>query len=587
MISPLLAAGLDGALYFGTAVVLSLTSREFGLYNLAGGAWLVLGGWLAALMLAGGHPLPLNSSLLPVFLFLLLFQAASPVLLGNRLRKNPLSYLFVSLGVALVVIHVGGTYLLSSSGSSVPVDQSTWSVVAFLTFGGLSICAVFFLFQSPWWSRLVIRFRSSDTQGTLTRSLSALVFVELAGLLILGGSTYYVHKGIFGAAEYRTIIPILALVATKGRPIRAGLLSFVVVVLSHGVVALGPIIFDVSVAQYAKVIAILSLLLAVLFRSWPDDARNFAQMLPTIPPRLGSWLIWQDDYYRGHLFGLVAFLGAAGLLAVVTYSVPTSWSSDDLTFALWIVGLSVICAMAQRFLGIQTIAWPAVGLLPIYCFVLAQESVFWLVILLGAFFMLWTFYGWSLRVLKHEPALVVDLAFVTCIHQVVKSSTVLSGTNEVIIFSPPFLDAVETAHVSGFLVGTVVFLMIASAAMGRHPWLRAGVLGLANFQLGRFHGLHVKVLFFAAIATLSVLVSSATAARYLVSETVTSRFLSVEWGLSILLLGHLLQKAKLVLGLPFILGVFGLFGGLLASRGTLVGISVGVAFIIGVFLLQD
>ena len=86
----LVVAILDSLLYATTAIVLSLASREFRLYNLACGAWIVTGGWLGAMVIGSitGVATAANWWLVPFAVFALLTQIGITFLTIERILNT-------------------------------------------------------------------------------------------------------------------------------------------------------------------------------------------------------------------------------------------------------------------------------------------------------------------------------------------------------------------------------------------------------------------------------------------------------------------------------------------------------------------
>lgn len=573
----------DGTLYAAIAAVLALTSREFGLYNLASGAWLVLGGWMvyACARSQPSHSLIMNPWVLLLFLPLVALQVVSPVILKDRLRGNALSYLFVTLGAALVITNVAPTWLLSSAGATIPLQRTFNAVAMFFFCCCVSASLVLLVFQSQSWAKLVIGFRVPGSPVPPWKGLSALIGLEQVLLIALGAAGFFVHKGVFGSAEYRTVIPILALVASQSRPLVASLLSFVVVAASHIIIAASPNISGIILSPYARVMAILLLLLVVLIRALPRRPLDAAQRISSVPPRVGAQF-WRDPIGRQFILGAVAILALAAISFAVWRVRPALLAEEDFHRAVFITVLALTSWVAQRHLGVSTITWPAIGVLPLFLFA-ASASVISAGIIVG----LILFHLWSLRVLRHEAALLVDLAALVSMHQIVKTSSSLSGENEVLFFRGRSALDVSDGTLLLLQIGLALGLLAFALGSSCRPRLRAISLGLSNLRLGLHHGMAVRRLFLMGISCLAAISMVSTASFHTVSESLTASELSLENGLLVFLLGYFFLRRGPAPPVVFIFAVYVICGSLLSGHGVMFRVALGLALMALPFLLRD
>ena len=92
----------DVSLSAAVTGVISITARGFRMYNLACGAWVVLGGWAwHCLTSSTGSQVHAHWFLLIAAVAVL--HIALPRLLSRSLPHEPASYVFATLGVALAV----------------------------------------------------------------------------------------------------------------------------------------------------------------------------------------------------------------------------------------------------------------------------------------------------------------------------------------------------------------------------------------------------------------------------------------------------------------------------------------------------
>jgi hypothetical protein len=578
----LLPIAADGALYAAVAATLALTSREFGLYNLASGAWLVLGGWIVQswVGLQPGHGAILNPWVLLFFLPLAALQIMSPLILRARLRGNVLSYLFVTLGGALVVTNVAPTWLLSSSGMTIPLQRSMHAVLVFFICCCASALLVLVVFRSQLWARLVISFRVAGNHNQLWAGLSFLIGLELFLLIALGAAGFFVHKGVFGSAEYRTVIPILALVASRSRPVVASVLSLVVVVASHIIIAASPNISGLVLSPYARATAILLLLLVVLVRALPRRPLDSAQRITSVPPRVSTKFLSERGGRQLILGGITIVVLAA--VSVIAWRLrPYLLAEEDFHRAVFVSVLALTSWVAQRHLGISTITWPAIGVLPVFLYAVSA-SVMSVCIIVG----LILFHLWSLRVLRHEAALLIDLAALVSLHQIVKTSPSLSGDNEILFFHGR--SAIGVSNGTLLILQICLSLGLLAFVLGSAclPRLRAISLGLSNLRLGLHHGIAVRRIFLLGISSLAAIAMLATASFHAISESVTVSELSLENGLLVFLLGYFFLRRGPILPITFIFAIYVICGSLLSGHGVMFRVVLGLAFMTLPFFLR-
>ncbi|MBL4664172.1 MAG: hypothetical protein JKY22_11615 [Flavobacteriaceae bacterium] len=159
----LLSFLFDAIFYASITSILSIGIREFGLYNLASGAWLILGGWVGAFFfgLITGVNVPCNSSILIFAIVFLFLQVFLVYLLGNRFRSNKLTYLFISLGISLIIINVVPEFSLDSNYAVIPIEASSSNKIAFCVFALLTIICPYYIFKTSNWSKSVLNFRAN------------------------------------------------------------------------------------------------------------------------------------------------------------------------------------------------------------------------------------------------------------------------------------------------------------------------------------------------------------------------------------------------------------------------------------------
>jgi hypothetical protein len=561
-----IAVFFDALLYAATVKVLSLSTREFGLYNLAGGAWVILGGWAAAAVLGPfvGAPAPLHPWVFVLFLILACLQVSVPFILGSRigvLRDNPLMYLFISLGVALVILSLGPGALLENYGDTIPIQQGWWGWVALVAFSAFVIVLVYWIFRGGRWARLVIDFRVASSSGKLPIGLSLLLLVELVLLILLGAAGYQVHKGIFQSAEYRTIIPVLCLALAKSSPGRAALLSFIIIVSTHMLDAWVSVL-----AGYSIPVAISVLIVAVLIRKWPRETVIDNNATNLVPTRTVGLL--EDSVFVG---------GVVFLVLAVFSTLTLAWSANQLTLHKTLL-FSVLVTMswiAQRHLGVVSMTWPVVAAISVYLVESLASRPVYIMFAMSLVAVLWASYILILRVLSKESALVIDLSVVICIHHIVTNSTAIAGPTNVkllpLSLSSWNILAIQITLVLGAL-GLVLW------ANHNRIW-RGSLLALANFRLGRLHGVAVTSVFIVAATVLATVSMISTVAYHALPTPLGPDELSLGVGLSVLLIGNFMDIKGPAPGLLVVFFIYGLLGSVLVGRGILSGAIIGLAFI--------
>ena len=560
---------LDGLLYAATAAVVSLSGREFKFYNLAAGAWIVLGGWLSAFLMGSWMhaPAPVHPWCFFLFLAPALAQVTSPLFLREKLRENPLVYLLVSLGIALIVTTLGTTFLLRMSSATIPIDRRGISFTVLVV--AAVVVLTWYLMQSSRWAKTVLEFRHATSRPLLWQRLTWVLLVELVLLIVLGGVGYHVHKGVFSSAEYRTVIPLLAVMATRSNYISASILSFSVVAVSHLIEMTGQ-----GLAGYSAPIAIASLAILVLIKNWPVSAILRARKTESLPDRKLEGNIWSDQNVFGFVVLSVLFAGFALALGL---------SSEVLHHTLFMTSLVALSWIAHRYLGLLSIAWPALATLFIYATLIVRPT-FWTLSILFVFTSLaWATYLWCLRVLKIEPALLMDLSLVVCLHQIVKKAAPISGDESVRIFNltkefnlPIFVPIVIPVSIVAGCLAMAYF-------SDRQRQLRASALSMSNLTMGLFHGAPVASIFMRVATVLAGLAALAVVGYHVSQPGITPSGLAVETGLIILLFSNLAERWGPAPTFIALFVFYAVLASIMAKHGIMLRGVVGVALIVLAF----
>ena len=567
----LVAMALDALVYASMAYALCLSSREFELYNLSSGAWLVIGGWLGAWIFG-----PLLQAPAPVrpwtFLFLPVIaaiQVLSPLFLGSGLYEKRLLYLFVSLGIALMLTAFGQVYLVNNSADIIPIQAQNPSYIATSASFIIIVSIVTVMFASKYWAKTVLSFRLAKPNSNLYWRLASLLLVELILILMLGASSFSIHKGLFGEAEYRTVIPILAVVLGKSHPIKASLIAFLVIIGGH--------IAEVEVsyfAGYSVPISLGALIISVLLWSWPWDSVVDVNSIGRVPSRPASRPFTNDPA----IIGMITLL----LLIVISMVVP-GYAQEPLNRFLLVAVLCTAAWISIKYLGVRSIGWQASAAICVYGILHFHNKPFYLVLVFLISVIAWAFQLFALRVLKSEASFVVDLSIVICLYSLVVKSTEISGAQSVLEFT--FAQTVNVWSiiiVQAFL--TIGMLSLVSIS-GRNNKLRGILLGLTNFRLGWQHGVPINVLFALASGMLILCCITASVGYHAIAP-ITPNNLSLANGLIIFLFAYLMAywEPGPIYGLIFI--VYYMLGSLLAGYGLLVEGFLGTALVIVVLVLS-
>jgi hypothetical protein len=525
---------LDALLCATTTVVMSLSAKQFGLYNLAGGAWLMLGGWLGAWLmspLTGVKP-PISPLMFLLFVPSALIQVLSPYLLRGLIQTTPLSHMFISVGNALYITVVGQSMLQDTSGATIP--YTSHSELPLFAAALLVASTVYYVYRNRHWARCVIKFRLRQYDEDVWKPLSGLFALEIALLMILGATSVSVHKGVFGASEYRAIIPILALIAMQTSVARAALLSFIIVAGSHVLVlwlGIAPgYAVSVAIGLLGVIIALVSLRPnAILLARKTDEVP--ADEVPVERQRFLA-LVWRNEYLSG------ALVLAVLLLTALLLDKP---ADEGLQMAMWAASVVLVAHVSDRYLGVASVNWPALGTFALYL-VLLVPSVGPSIALLALVVIAWSAYVFLLRLLNAKHALVLDLGMLILLQNLITNSTIISGANNVKIFalgSNPIRSSSVPLWTEIIVSGSVLALLTLA---GQKRGLRARVLALGNLSLAYQNGYAAVPLLAVTAALTGIVTIASTTAYHVARATLTPAEVSLGHGLTILLLGKLVTQ---------------------------------------------
>ena len=566
-------------LYATVTGVLLISHREFALFNLSAGVWVVLGGWAAstfASVFTAGD-VPVNTGWLILALTLGLGQTATPLVLRERI-SNPLLYMTGTIGFAIVTMSLGSNFVLAHAGATIPFGYSSIVTTTFFAVTIAILLGVSRLTTSIRWANAVFAFRYGK-KFAAWRGLSLLLLLEWLLLLLVGACSYSVHKGVFGQAELITIIPVLSLLATNSHRWHAPLLAFALAFAPHAV-ELGVIwgsgnggLQSSNLVAYTIVAFLALIVIGQRDRFRLSSRRN--QWLPQIcnAPQL--------QRLRGNL--------VFALLSVALVPVAVAMLSPQLKYAcfetIWVLGCASLSFVAMRYLGVLSIAWPSIGGTFVYAYVVCGNTALFWVIVAPALAMSWCFYLWTLRVITLQFAMLIDLASVVALHAFALSTPRVTGLfeqAEVVV-----LAGIRARHWV-LLVGelVVVYGMFGAAYLGAsRSRMRQYALALVNPSYGESNGVSVVQVFFYC-ATLLVAAAALLALCYFgqVGTITPSSSLSVLVGISAMLIGVCFNRFP---ALETVIGVFVAYFVLrtVALGGPLHEIVIGLAFVMLVFLV--
>ena len=548
---------LDSLLYGATAIVLSLGSREFRLYNLACGAWVVLGGWLATLVLVHttSFEAPGNYWLVLCTVGAIILQVGIPFLKTERILSHPLAYLFTSLGIGLFLINFVPATLLNGSYSSVPFSRTKWSIIIFIAFSCLVSMIVLKILQSKWWADLAINLRLERTGWRFSGRLASLILLEILLFLVIGAVGLHIHRGHFYRAETRTIIPILAVFLSKANPWRGAATSFFVVFLGHLIVAISPHFLGVNLSNYAEIIALSTLIIFSIIRHPPFGRSRVAPIIHGLPGRIDR-LGYGYEFWR-ILASAITFVITSLVLIVARILFPEHIPQFSMNLSLFVASLVTIAWIIQRYFGVRTIALPTIGMLALYILYHCADKPLICVLGVGGLMATAVLFMWYLRVLDHETALLLDLSAVLCIYLFVKNTPKISGTDEALILTSGWIDVLSKFQVAIMQIVVMICLFFVPIFFGHLRKSRAYILGLASLKVGCLNGIRIWRAFSLLISIPIGITIALTILFHLSSVPISVSRMHIEDGLVVLLFGYLMHRGHYVLTY---VGVFLLYG---------------------------
>jgi len=557
-------APLFALLFASIALAICMTSAELHLHNLASGAVVVLGGWIAAELLPSTTAHQTTTWWLLPIVGAITALAALPLFAKDSLRQHPLLYLLASLGVALVVSSIAqGFYLPSSSATLAPFDSRGAQLALALlgTFATVIVSCI--VFQSKRWHQLVIEWRVSD-DPSVWKGAAILVIVQHALLLCIGACFTAAHRGLVGAAEYKTILAILAVFAVRFRPVQAAILA--------GSVGAGILVIDASgtcLGGWSEPIAAVVVASIVVYR--------FRQRLPLITARRVVPVVARRTTRGAILLAGGAFLFT--LLGAITQAYKDGWGSVHVHQAAALVVLVVVAWVTYRILGVLTIAWPMITGIAFYLVCHLETEPVLLLVCLVTFVVACAAYLYFLRILPETASLVIDLSIVLILHHVIMTSEIISGAHNMLIAAYPSalaLSSRNAAIVQGVTAALPILLLIG---LGSHGALRARILSVANFSAGARHGQR-PISTFLVIACIVVAMSVlSTFVYHTQKDSISPAEVAVIRGLEVLLFAYIGAELRLMWAFVLLMLVYCLQISLGLGQGIVEEVVAGTLFI--------
>lgn len=575
----------DCTLYAIITIIISISSKEFGFYNLAAGIWLITGGWFGTYLYGSLNniPIPLNFWIIPVTVVFAIIQIASPFLFEAKLRENKLAYMFISLGISLVISNLMTSFILNNHSAIIPLDQSNFALSFFLAVSALIAFGVWILLHSKFWAETVIKFRIRDLDQRVLKNLSFLIGLEILFLILLGSSTYFIHKGLYGNAEYRTLIPLLAIFFSRSQPWKAAFWSFTIVLFSHFLIFMLPVIVgDLISNEYSNFIVILSFLIIVMIKYLLRSRIFLIRVSDYLPKRFES-----IKKLRNEITIVIVVV-----LLTVSYSILISSNlvdmyANDFLQTLIIISFTIITWFIIRYLGVMTVTVPIIGLSFVLILQYVYADLIFCSILILILIVIWSLYLLVLRILPNEPAFIVDLSLLVGLHEFIKYSPSLSGSEELIMFNLSKVFKPDIILVTGFQIVIVSSILLSTVLISKSRKLRAYNLGMVNFKAGLLNGINVIKIFivFSITTVISMLLTGVN--HHLHNEPISISESSLEYGIFILFFGYFAHKANILMSITFIIILYLIIKVNMAGFGLVINIIVGILFYVIAYFLNS
>ena len=251
---------LHALLLASMALALCITSSEFQLHNLAAGILVVLGGWISTEFTGLFNDDRHNTNavwLIPI-LAVTVALVTYPRVAKTTIRSHSLLFLLISLGVAFAVSGIAQSFYLPSARATIPTPTSAITrLLLALTAFSLSIGVSLAIFLSKRWHYHILEWRIAGADSKVWKYVSHLVLLQCVLLLVIGMCFAKAHRGLFGAAEYKTILAVLAVFAVRFRPVYAAALAGLLGAAVQVVDAYVPWLSGWSVPVVATIVGII------------------------------------------------------------------------------------------------------------------------------------------------------------------------------------------------------------------------------------------------------------------------------------------------------------------------------------------
>lgn len=579
---------LNSLLYGATAGILSLTIRDIGYFNLASGSWILAGGWLYSIFVGyvSGVNLPVESYWVFVLAILLLgvVHIMLPVVLGRTFKENPIFYLFLSLGVALLLNNVVPIYGLEGYNEQIPAKISAaispWVYLVVIL--GIVVSATYLL-NTKYYNRLAISVRRQSPPDGVWYNVGMLLLAEVVLLIILGGASTFVHNGMFGSAEYRTIVPLLAALSLRGRPIRSALLASSVVLFFSIVIVVTSRIGSLSLSGYSQSVTIFVLLVFALLMQWHRGTFAFKRHIDSLTSYIDSISFQNDAQFRGRL-GSITFLVIISLAAYFAAKNLDVLNIPELYSSLHVLSLSLAGWLAYSYFGVLTIGWIYIGALASYIFLL--QSVPYSIILSLVTFYIFAWYTWYIRHLTLEAGIVTDLAVFAFLHSFLVSTPSIVDVQNSRQFTVGLSEILSSRVVALFLIFSIILYPIF-AFLFDYKTFRPVTLSLTNFEIGYQHGVRIKRWFLLGIFAFTLVASCSSILFYSLQENIATDTFPLSKALSIILFSFMFERAGIKVGSLIVFLLFFIFPSFTSGLGPVSIILVGCSFVLITFLLSD
>lgn len=538
----------QGLLVGAIAAVLCLQYRQHHFLNLAGAAWVCLGGWLGACLLNRNMtPLGEHALLtLPIGIIVLgALQILVFLILNDSLRNHPASILFISIATHLILTTAGANWIPLSRGDTVPSSYNLKGAERVLSILFYSVSVLFpllvlLLQRSRSYSIEALRFRSTAGPQVSWAYLAKLQAVQILFLLVLGGISVDIHKGHFGAMNLLMVTTGLSVISAKGHPIKAFLFG-AVLGLAEFVCSSFPALASLAIPLCLTAFLILAIVVYQPFTS-----------IALFPPN--QWVMGIGEGGPKSVYNHVA-IAIVAVSAVFAWQMIGQWSQLRLLEVAALLTYGVLAYVGIRCFGVLTAIWPTVGSAVIYTVTtLSSQSA--PIVGIGVIIVVVSFTAYLilLRSVSAHFGLLLDLSVIVIINQTIIAVSAISGIdNNVAASGRFFVNGGE--HITPYLIWIMlVVVLFGSIWLHIHPRGRIAVFNSSDVCNALRNGFRP----FRTLATAFVgMVILAAAIRWL--EVGTKGHISPDStsplvGIATLFLGFMIATTAIIRG--FIVGAF-------------------------------